>query len=80
MQVIVQHKMSGTLELPINYHHILQAVIFSAISSNEEYSAFLHDEGFLQGNRRFKMFTFSELKGKYKIVWLQRFGVILLYK
>ncbi len=68
MQVIVQHKMPGTLELPINYHHILQAIIFSQISFNEEYSSFLHDEGFFQGNRRFKMFTFSELSGKYEIV------------
>lgn len=68
MQVIVQHKMPGTLELPINYHHMLQAIIFSAISSNEEYSSFLHDEGFFRGNRRFKMFTFSELNGKYEIV------------
>ena len=68
MQLIVQHTMSGKLELPINYHHMLQAIIFSAISPNEEYSSFLHDEGFFRGNRRFKMFTFSELNGKYEIV------------
>ncbi|MDO4324668.1 MAG: CRISPR-associated endoribonuclease Cas6 [bacterium] len=68
MQVIVQHKISGTLELPIHYHHILQAILFSGIRSNEEYSTFLHDEGFLRENRRFKMFTFSELSGKYEVV------------
>lgn len=67
MQLIIQHHVSDTLELPINYHHILQAIIFSGISANKEYSSFLHDEGFIQEKRKFKMFTFSELNGKYEI-------------
>lgn len=67
MQLTVQHKVPGTLELPINYHHILQAIVFSGISANEEYGSFFHDVGFLQKNRSFKMFTFSELNGKYEI-------------
>jgi CRISPR-associated endoribonuclease Cas6 len=67
MQLLVQHNISGTLELPINYHHILQAIVFSGIRANEEYSSFFHDEGFVRENRKFKMFTFSELNGKYEI-------------
>lgn len=67
MQLKVQHRIPNTLELPINYHHILQAILFSGISANEEYGLFYHDVGFLQQNRSFKMFTFSELNGKYEI-------------
>lgn len=68
MQLIVQHKISGVLELPIHYHHILQAILFSALRFNEEYGSFFHDEGFFRENRSFKLFTFSELNGKYEIV------------
>lgn len=67
MQLTVQHEIPGTLELPIHYHHILQAILFSGLSANEEYGSFYHDVGFLQKNRSFKIFTFSELNGKYEI-------------
>ncbi len=67
MQLSVQHETGIGLSLPINYHHILQAIIFSGISGNDSYGDFLHNQGYYSENRQFKLFTFSELQGKYEI-------------
>ena len=48
--------------LPINYNHLLVGVIYRFLSeSNPEYADFLHDEGYLVSEKRFKLFTFSQL-------------------
>lgn len=54
------------LDLPIHYNHILQAVIYKWIN-DENYSRFLHDKGYEYNKRRYKLFTFSRLEGKYKL-------------
>lgn len=68
MQLRIVHKVPDGLELPLNYHHILQAVIYSNLGNSYGYSHFVHDVGFQSGNREFRMFTFSLLHGKYQIV------------
>lgn len=50
---------------PLNYNYGLQSFIYHHIS--EKLATFLHDEGYLVGKRRFKLFTFSRLSGKFKI-------------
>lgn len=63
------------LELPIHYNHILQGVVYSAI--DPRLAGFLHDEGYVSGNRNFKLFTMSRLMGKWdmnQINKLIRFG------
>lgn len=50
--------------LNINYNHIIQAFIYKII--DEKLSTFLHDIGF-GDSRKFKMFSFSRLYGKYDI-------------
>lgn len=73
MQLLVTHKLEEELVLPLNYHHILQAIIYKGMESYGEYSGerfndFLHDKGFPYGSRSYKLFTFSLLKGRYEIV------------
>ena len=55
------------LVLPIAYNHILQGFVYSHLQ-NRAYSSDLHEMGFLSDdNRSYKLFTFSSLKGKYRI-------------
>lgn len=35
MQLIITHKTEPELVLPINYHHILQSIIFKAIEKHQ---------------------------------------------
>ena len=53
------------LELPIHYNHIVQAALYRSIDSS--LAAFLHEQGFLDGKRVFKLFAFSLLRGAYEI-------------
>ncbi len=53
---------SGNLVLPVNYNHILQAVILNWIS-DENYAKFIHDRGYNYEKRSYKMYTFSKLYG-----------------
>lgn len=52
--------------LPLSYNHFLQSCIYNTLTP--ELSAFLHSKGFEAGGKVFKLFTFSKLFGKYKVV------------
>lgn len=67
MQLHIKHKVSEPLVLPLSYHHIVQSVIFHALRKMPDYSEFLHDSGYTDNNRKFKLFTFGLLRGKYQI-------------
>ena len=67
MQLIVHMKLEKPLSLPINYNHILQAVIYRTLSIMPDYSQFLHGDGFVRGQRKYKIFQFSQLNGLYQI-------------
>lgn len=54
---------SEKLVLDIQYNHLVQAMIYEVL--NEELASFLHEEGFQNKKRVFKMFTFSRLMGDY---------------
>lgn len=48
--------------IPYNYQYVLHAAIYDLIrKSSKEYSKFLHDVGFVEGERHIKLFTFSKL-------------------
>jgi CRISPR-associated endoribonuclease Cas6 len=55
--------------LPINYQYELSSWIYKTInSSDSEFASWLHNAGYIAENRKFKLFTFSNLKpAKYKI-------------
>ena len=49
-------------EIPINYQYELSAAIYRIMSqSSMEYSTWLHENGYLADQKRFKLFTFSHL-------------------
>lgn len=51
--------------LPINYNHIVQAMIYNQLDS--EVAEFLHEGGFKKEKRVYKLFTFSRLSGNYNL-------------
>jgi len=51
--------------IPVQYNHALQSLIYDNISP--ELANFLHEQGFLLNGRSFKLFTFSRLRGPFKM-------------
>ena len=54
------------IALPIHYNYHIQSFLYRHISP--ELGKFLHDSGFILEKRKFKMFTFSRIVGKYRIM------------
>lgn len=49
-------------ELPINYQYPLQGVIYRTLEKSDiGFSTWLHENGYQQNGKRFKLFTFSNL-------------------
>lgn len=66
MRANINLRLNKSLELPIQYNHILHAVLLKWINDNE-YQKFIHDTGYEYNNRRYKLYTFSKLQGKFKL-------------
>ncbi|WP_368491070.1 CRISPR-associated endoribonuclease Cas6 [Clostridium sp. BJN0013] len=66
MRLNINLKFKDCFNLPIQYNSIMQAVILNWLG-NENYQKFIHDCGFKFENRRYKLFTFSKIYGKFKI-------------
>lgn len=67
MQLIININLDKQLILQLNYNHIVQSIIYRALSVIPEYADFIHDNGYMNGNRSYKMFNFGQLKGEYRI-------------
>lgn len=68
MRFRITLKQEGRFQLiPINYQYELSSWIYRVIeSADEEFSHFLHTQGYQKGAKNFKLFTFSKLhKFKY---------------
>ncbi len=62
MRIQILADVSNGITLPINYNHLLVGTIYRFLEeSNPEYADFLHDQGYLAAEKRFKLFTFSQL-------------------
>ena len=46
MQLEVTINLQETLVLPLNYNHIIQSIIYRALSAMPDYSEFLHEYGY----------------------------------
>nr|WP_269438125.1 CRISPR-associated endoribonuclease Cas6 [Phosphitispora fastidiosa] len=57
---------TGQLEIPLQYNHLVQAAVYNGI--DPKLAAFLHEEGYQSGSRNFKLFAFSRLLGRFRIV------------
>lgn len=53
--------------LPIASCETVQGLLYKAVSADVSYAQSLHDEGTLIDGRKFKLFSFGELEGKYEI-------------
>lgn len=67
MQLMVYINLEEPITLPLNYNHIVQAIIYRALGIMPDYADFLHDGGYMSGKRQYKMFQFSQLMGDYRI-------------
>ena len=67
MQLRLYFHIPDKLILPLSYHHILQGFIYNVLSAEPDYSSFLHDYGYKDGEKPFKLFVFSLIDGKYEI-------------
>lgn len=67
MQLVIHIGLEHPLTLPLNYNHILQSIIYTAVGSMPDYGDFLHNEGYRIDKRQYRMFQFSQLSGDYYI-------------
>lgn len=54
-----------TLALPIHYNHLVQAALYNSIEP--ELADFLHEKGYNDEKRSFRLFSFSLLQGLYRM-------------
>jgi CRISPR-associated endoribonuclease Cas6 len=52
--------------LPCHYNRMIQAALYKVLEP--DFATFLHKEGFIHGKRSFKLFTFSQIQGKYQLL------------
>lgn len=67
MKLLIRHETKNELVLPLAYHHIIQGIIYHNLQDIYDYSSYLHNKGVFYGQRNYKLFTFSLLRGKYHI-------------
>lgn len=67
MRIKIQVDVGDGIRLPINYNHLLVGGIYHFLAeSDAEYADFLHNTGYTAGEKRFKLFTFSQLLAKHR--------------
>lgn len=66
MRITISIGSDKDIVLPVHYHHILQGFLYRHIS-DRDYREFLHQEGFVYQKRRFKLFTYSALRGEFRL-------------
>ena len=55
--------------LTLNYQYPLSAAIYKVIQkADHEFAAFLHDRGYGEGSKSFKLFTFSDIRTPFRII------------
>jgi len=81
LKITIKAKDSTVIKLPLQYNTGLQGLIYKNLQNN--IAEFLHNEGFVFNKRKFKLFTFSRLNGKYKINTSEKtitfFGEVYFY-
>lgn len=59
MQIKIKFTSDKDIILPISYNHVIQGFIYNNI--DKDLANFLHNEGYINKNRNFKLFTFSRI-------------------
>jgi CRISPR-associated endoribonuclease Cas6 len=70
MRLCVTVESEQETRLPVNYQHLLTALVYGLLGvSDADYARRMHDDGYGgDGNRHFKLFTFSWLRGRCRVV------------
>ncbi len=66
MRLTFKFVAEGPVVLPLNYNQHIQALIYRYL--DESLAEFLHNEGYRYEKRRFKLFTFSRVLGRFRLV------------
>ena len=66
MRAEIHFNLKEPVSIPIQYNHIIQAIIFSWIS-DEKFKDFIHNKGYKFEERAYKLFTFSKINGRFRI-------------
>lgn len=66
VKIKINFKINRTLEIPMNYNHILQGFILNNLN-DEKMKSFFHDKGYECNNRTFKNYCFSKLYGNFTL-------------
>ena len=65
MRIKVVCPLTDSITLPINYNYYLSGVVYRFLQqSDRDYASFLHQQGYRQEQKRFKLFTFSQLQAQ----------------
>lgn len=67
MRITIELHSDKELILPIHYNQILQGFLYKNLT-DKDYRTFLHDKGYQLGNNNFKLFTYSRLLGKFRML------------
>ena len=62
---ISYESLKGEILLPIHYNYLIHSLIYSSFSN--KLATKLHNQGFILGKRKFKLFTFSRILEKGKL-------------
>lgn len=65
MRLVLELHSENGLTVPIHYNYIIQGFIYNSISP--KLADILHNKGFTVGKRKFKLFTFSRILGRYNL-------------
>ena len=67
MRIQILADVGDGITLPINYNYQLAGIIYRFLTeSDPEYASFLHNEGYAAAEKRFKLFTFSQLMAEHR--------------
>lgn len=66
MRVKLKFNLDNDIVLPVHYNSLVQGFIYNYLS-DKSFATFLHELGYGWNKRKFKLFTFSRLIGKYQI-------------
>ncbi len=67
MRITLEFHVAHEVILPIHYNHIVQGFLYKNLT-DKDYRSFLHETGYQLANKTFKLFTFSRLLGKFRIL------------
>lgn len=67
MRIVLTLTSQKEIILPIASNSLIQGFIYNALRVDPKFSYNLHEKGMVFSGRNYKLFSFSEIKGKYRV-------------